>query len=44
MERLKSYARDWEKGIMEATESELALIRDEVNRPLKNPANSMQMV
>ena len=30
MERLKSYARDWEKEIVEATESELALIRDEV--------------
>lgn len=30
MGRLKSYARDWEKEIVEATESELALIRDEV--------------
>lgn len=30
MGRLKSYARDWEKEIVEATESELALIREEV--------------
>ena len=30
MERLKSYACDWEKGIVEITESELTLIRDEV--------------
>ena len=30
MDRLKNYACDWEKEIVEATESELALIREEV--------------
>ena len=40
MERLKSYARDWEKEIVEATESELALIRDEV----KFLSKALQMI
>ena len=35
-----SYARDWEKGIVEATESELALIRDEV----KFLSKALQMI